>query len=281
MADQTVPFSVMLVGESDVGKTHYGAQLLRRLKHKAIPMRMRGAPNLTPFEHALKRIDNGLAAQHTARDYAADSLWPVEFGGHELDLIWPEYGGEQLDGILTSRRVPAAWRDRARRSNGWLVLVRASSAESADDFLTRPLSDLKAAPDLKAPYRHSNQARAIELLQMLLFVRGSDVANERGLPKIAIALSCWDQLPAELVDRKPEDVLAVQMPMLASFVRSNWPSDSRAMLGLSALERALNDTTPDEEFINKGPLKFGYVVTEDGARTTDLSAPLAHLAGWR
>lgn len=274
--------TIMLVGESDVGKTHYGAQLLRRLNARTIPLRMRAAPtNLTPFEEALKRIDDGLAAEHTAREYAADSLWPVAADGNELDLVWPEYGGEQLDGILTSRRVPAAWRDRARASDGWLVLVRANNKENGDDFLTRPLSDLRTAPKGELPYRHTNQARVVELLQMLLFMRGSDVANERGMPKISVALSCWDELPEDQIELLPDEVVRRRLPLLAAFVESNWPADMRSTIGLSALERALSDKTPDVEFIERGPLKFGYVVSEAGERSADLGLPLTHLAGWR
>ena len=37
------PKSILLVGESDVGKTHYGAQLLRRLNASSGLLRMKDA----------------------------------------------------------------------------------------------------------------------------------------------------------------------------------------------------------------------------------------------
>lgn len=42
--------SILLIGESDVGKTHYGAQLLKRLMKRDGQLRMNGAAtNLEPL----------------------------------------------------------------------------------------------------------------------------------------------------------------------------------------------------------------------------------------
>lgn len=70
--------SILLVGESGVGKTHYGAQLLRRLMRIPGALRMNGAAtNLEAFEAALESLDEGRAAGHTARSVNVDSVWPV------------------------------------------------------------------------------------------------------------------------------------------------------------------------------------------------------------
>ncbi len=274
--------SVMVIGESNAGKTHYGAQLLQRLNSQGCALRMRAMPtNMTAFEAALRRINDGLAAEHTSATVSADSRWPIAAGdGQTLDLIWPEYGGEQLNDILVNRQVPVAWRDRARASDGWLVLARANHHEVDGDFMSRPLSDLKQAPTIRPPYRHTSQARLVELLQMLLFVRGADVVSGRGMPHIAIVLSCWDELPNELIKRAPPDVLRARMPMLAQFVDSAWPPKLRSIIGLSALERALDDKVVDQEFRDRGPDMFGYAVVGAEDRTRDLCLPLVHIAGW-
>ena len=49
------------------------------------------------------------------------------------------------------------------------------------------------------------------------------------------------------------------------------------MLGLSALERALDKKIPDEEYITQGSEQFGYVVLEDGTHTSDLTLPIREL----
>ncbi len=275
--------TVMVIGESNAGKTHYGAQLLQRLNSQKSVLQMRAMPsNMTAFEAAMRRIHDGLAAEHTSATVSADSEWPITAAdGQMLDLIWPEYGGEQLNDILVNRQVPATWRDRARTSDGWLVLARANHHEVDGDFMSRPLSQLKQAPTVQPPYRHTSQARLIELLQMLLFMRGADVVAGRGIPRLAVVLSCWDELPADLIARGPPDVLRTRMPMLAQFVESVWPANLRSTLGLSALERALDDKVVDEDFRDRGPEAFGYTVLGPNARTPDLCIPLEHIAGWR
>lgn len=279
---EAAPFTALVVGEYNVGKTHYGAQLLRRLLAKSGDLRMRSAPtNLKPFEEALRRIDSGLAAAHTGADYAADSHWPVGCGQRVLDLVWPEYGGEQLNGILTNRQMPKAWRERAQASDGWLVLVRAVSNENADDFLTRPLASLREAAKLDLPYRHTSQARVVELLQMLLFARGADAVNGAKLPKMSVVLTCWDELAPDLITRAPREVLNLKMPLVGQFVDAVWPAADQSIVGLSALERALDDQIPNEDFINRGPETFGYVIEDSGQKVSDLGVPLMHIAGWR
>ena len=104
--------SILLIGESGVGKTHYGAQLLRRLMKGDDLLRMDGAAtNVEPFEAALESLNDGRAAGHTATATYVDSVWPVaDAQGRRAELVWPDYGGEQIKTIIESRRVPAAWR---------------------------------------------------------------------------------------------------------------------------------------------------------------------------
>jgi hypothetical protein len=60
--------------------------------------------------------------------------------------------------------------------------------------------------------------------------------------------------------------------MLWSFVRSNWTSP--AVIGLSALERALSKTDADQEYATRGPEEFGYVVLPDGTKNADITLPI-------
>ena len=74
---------------------------------------------------------------------------------------------------------------------------------------------------------------------------------------------------------KPIDELFERLPMFGDFVASNW-KDS-LVLGLSALGRALDNEEPDEDYIAKGSERFGYVVLEDGTRSSDLTLPIRKL----
>ena len=48
--------TLLLLGESDVGKTHYGAQVLRRLNSGLGTFSLADAANLIPFRTALEKI---------------------------------------------------------------------------------------------------------------------------------------------------------------------------------------------------------------------------------
>ena len=70
--------SILLIGESGVGKTHYGAQLLKRLMKGDCQLRMNGAAsNLEPFEAAMESLNEGMAADHTPTPTYVDSVWPI------------------------------------------------------------------------------------------------------------------------------------------------------------------------------------------------------------
>ena len=128
--------SILLIGESGVGKTHYGAQLLKRLMKGDGQLRMDGAAtNLEPFEAAMESLNEGMAAGHTPTATYVDSIWPIADGrGRKAEPVWPDYGGEQIRAMSSPRRIPAAWRARVVAAPAWLLLVRLQQTRVADDI---------------------------------------------------------------------------------------------------------------------------------------------------
>jgi hypothetical protein len=267
--------SILLIGESDVGKTHYGAQLLKRLMVKNGEFRMNGAAtNLKPFETALESLTEGMSAEHTPTTTYLESVWPIRSNqGLEVELVWADYGGEQIRTILTSRRIPNVWKERITATPAWMCFIRLQQVRKTDDILSRPLSDLKnsheevAATD--SDIKISDQARLIELLQMLLYVRGVDISRPLRNPCLALLLSCWDELGSS---ENPLNTLRQRLPMLVDFVMGNW--ENPIVLGLSALGRPLQPKVPDLEYVVRGPEHFGYVVLPDGSHSSDLTLPI-------
>lgn len=263
--------SILLVGESGVGKTHYGAQLLKRLMKGDGRLRMKGAAtNLEPFEAALESLNEGKAAGHTATSTYVDSVWPVSDGaGHQAELVWPDYGGEQIRNMIAARRVPNAWRTRVREAAAWLLMIRLQQTRLGDDIFSRPLADLRGSSIENREVQISDQARLIELLQMFAFV--GDVTGQRPLdrPHLGILLTCWDELSSE---QTPNETLRARLPMVWAFVQSNWRSPS--ILGVSALGRPLSPSDRDMDYVSQGPERFGYVVEQDGSRSPDLTIPI-------
>ena len=276
------PMRIILLGESDVGKSHYGAQLLMRLNQKRHALKMRGAAkNISAFEEVTRALNEGKSAGHTARATYLKSEWPViDEYGQAIDLEWPDYGGEQVKQLIDQRQIPEDWRDRLIDSKGWLLMVRIQQSAVEDDSFSRPLADIrnKPAPGQKNEIRQSSQARLVELLQILLFIRGVGTSMLIDQPALMVMLSCWDELGTEGEENTPVVMLAKRLPLLASFVNSNWATERVSIVGLSALGRPLQPDSADEAYVNEGPEQFGYVVNADGTRTPDLSVPVANLA---
>ena len=268
---------LLLLGEYDVGKSHFGGQLLGRLNREQGALRMVGAPpTLGPFETVLNRLNGGRAAPHTPQSQYVESIWPLADGaGRQLQLHWPDYGGEQLGAIRRERAMPQAWRDRICRTTGWIVMIRVAHHQLSDDIFTRPLA--KPGKERSAPdtFAMSSQAQVVDLLQWMMFVRGTGTLAPVATPPLTLLLSCWDELPRAEQAMPPCDVLRARMPMVAAFLEANWQAGAHHVLGVSALERPLSEEQVDEEFIDRGPEAFGYVVLEDGSHDPDLTLAIA------
>jgi len=268
--------SILLIGESDVGKSHYGGQLLKRLMKADGQIRMDGAAsNLEPFEAVMARLDAGVSADHTAVTTYEESVWPiVDEEGRKAHLIWPDYGGEQVKKIIDTKQLPIAWRTRIVQSPAWLLLIRLRQVRTGDDIFSRPLADLKERRAENREAQLSDQARLIELLQMLAHVRSAHDGHTGRLPRLLVLLTCWDEMEIE-PEEHPVDVLRRYLPMLCDFMGSNW-QDS-LVFGLSALGRRLDKDERDMDYVTRGSEQFGYVVLEDGACSPDLTLPIRKL----
>ncbi|AHK18676.1 hypothetical protein BF17_04460 [Yersinia similis] len=268
--------SILLIGESGVGKTHYGAQLLKRLMKGDGQLRMDGAAsNLEPFEGAMEKLNEGMSADHTPTTLYVDSIWPIsDCSGMKAELVWPDYGGEQIKAISSTRRVPATWGERAINSPAWLLLVRLQQIRSNDDIFSKPLHDICSSGEENHQIQISDQARLIELLQILIYVRGKISSTHLDSPRICVLLSCWDELGTD-IQKEPAVVLRERLPMFFNFLKSTWKEP--LILGLSALERSLTSADRDMEYSIRGPEQFGYIVLPDGQKSNDLTLPIQQL----
>jgi len=271
---------IVLLGGSYSGKTHYAGQLYGRLLRNPGLLELRDTPaDLSALEEVLHCLENGHAAGHTSVGTWTDVLLPLkDKRGHTLDLRWPDYGGEQLQTVFTERQVTENWRAQLRQAEGWLLLIRLRKETTYPDALAElaKRSENGNGTTARAGAWDAN-ARWVELLQMLLHVAGVGTVSRREQPRLAVLLSCYDEVTAD--DLLPEQVLAKHLPLVAAFIDSLWTPDARSIWGLSALGRLLEPSSDDENFINQGPEHQGWVVTPDGQKDSDLSRPLAWLLG--
>ena len=282
----TITRPIVVLGESDVGKTHYGGQLLKRLMNNSGQLRMDGAAtNLEPFQTVMESLDEGRLADHTATTTYDESVWPIiDDEDHKAQLVWPDYGGEQIRNIIENRRIPNDWRARITQSPAWFLLIRPQKIRVENDIFSRPLASLKVnSLSSQEPVRKgatsgtseaglSDQARLIELLQMLIQTRLTHDRDQDRLPQLLIMLTCWDEMEKEI---RPVDFLRQLLPMFHDFVLSIWKGS--LVFGLSALGRRLDKAIADNDYVTHGPENFGYVVLENGSRCSDLTLPIRKL----
>ena len=274
MPEATLKIAVF--GESNVGKSHFGAQLIGRLNAESGLLRMRGAAaDLGAFEEVVQSLSSGVPGAHTSAGTYTETLLPVQAAnGAAIDLNWPDYAGEQVSQLLEERRVPTSWQERVDTADGWVLMVRPKHVPLGHDIFSKPLGDLQASRTGDA-VECSPQARLVELLQMLVYT--SRARTGRRKPALAVLLSCWDELE-EPQGITPSEVLRGNVPMLADYISNNWSEQRRFVLGLSATGAALSKTSPNQDFICKGAEAMGWIVDVDGKHSPDLTLPIAKLA---
>lgn len=278
--------NILVLGGSGAGKTHYAGQFLGRMRHDRsgrLRVRPGGVDDLSKLEEVLACLEEGRPAGHTPAETWTGVRCELETKeGTAVVLEWPEYAGERLFAIVDRRMIPDEWRASIRSASGWLLFVRPSTLKLYEDLLVRPTdvepqhSELQATTVAGAGW--DDRARYVELLQMFLFAAGRSTNKPLEAPRLAVVLSCWDELNGEMIT--PEELLADRLPLLDAFIRSNWRDDSWSVWGLSSLGRALRNDAPDKDFRTHGPENFGYVLRQaDTTQDRDLTAPVAWLLG--
>lgn len=268
--------NVLLLGVRDSGKTTLLVQLQGRIDAARGHLRSRGAPRtLGPIEAGLKRLQQGLAVEHTPKRTEVELDLPAQtVGGQALDIALPDYAGEDLEALMRLRRLPEHWRELARNADRWLVVVRLSKHLDLPDIVSKPIGDLAQASAAEPVEDEPLDVLpidmwAVELLQVLTYARQRKDGAEHK-PSLGLVLSCWDELNIS-EDTVPSALAAEKLALLHAYCQANWTVSEYAVYGVSAQGRMLDKTTPDEEFLDKGPQAMGWLVQPDGSRTDDLT----------
>lgn len=274
---------VLVLGGPATGKTHYAGQLLGRLRHDrtgALCLRPGGADDLGKFDEVLRCLEEGRAAGHTPTEtWTGMKCQLITRRCEDVVLEWPDYAGERLVSLVDRRILTAEWRRSISAARAWMLFIRPAILQLHEDLLSRPTG---LPPEHTTMHQcditgtgWDDRARYVEMLQMLLFATGQSTYRRLVSPRLAIILSCWDELD---VGSSPEEVFRDRLPLLNAFVSSTWLDDSWSVWALSSLGRALQQDIPDNDFVEQGPEKFGYVISPQTVeKNPDLTAPLAWL----
>jgi hypothetical protein len=274
---------LLILGEYATGKTTYGGQLYERLKARTGSLRLYTAPrNISPFSDPLRRLAQGTSPMHTPfAAYNEVVLHAVMPDGRIAELVWPDYGGEQITRIMHTQQINETWLKRLSESDRWLLFVRLHSLTIYENFLTEPVTvntfaqanDREEEPDQS----WSSAAALIELLQMFLYVKGIGTIERVTTPSFLIFLSCWDEMDEDDQKQIPARLLQKRLPLFYEFVTTTWHPDHFSVWGLSSTGVRLDLEQSNEAYLDDGPQLFGYVIQPDGEHREDLTLPLLKL----
>ena len=200
--------------------------------------------------------------------------------GNKVVFAFPDYAGEQINFIVDNRRINTIWEQYIEASSSWMLFVRLDDLKPVEDVINKGIpepEELKKRNATPPPVKVSDAAHFVELLQMLLYMKGIPALNKINKPNITIVLSCWDIHKFE-DNTLPYDVLKERLPLLYNFLKNTWTENSLSIIGLSSTGKTLTDEA-DEEYINKTPIDFGYIINPNGVKEIDLTLSIQTFIG--
>lgn len=278
--------SIMVLGKPNSGKTVYSAQLYGRLTRGVEQqIAIRNTPeNLDIFQEALERLAEGNNPQRTTSSQFANVSLPLIIKNEkEVDLTWFDYAGEQLTHIFESRSVNEKWAETLINANGWMVFIRLNDEtkykHKIEDLLTNRDVIKKGNPKQEETESVDPNIWWIELFQIILHVCNLKRSQRISKPKLAIVLSCYDQISNSTSTTTPKEIFEKELPLLNQFLHSNWEKDRISIWGLSSLGRAL-DKRSQNTFVDNGPENQGWIISPDNhERSADLTSPIVWIYG--
>jgi len=276
--------NILIIGGPNAGKTHFGGQLYGRLNSRHFKYKI--SPNnrpsdLTIFEDVLTKLAEGKRAGHTESSANRTiQLKADDSEGNSVVFSFPDYAGEQVKMLVDNRRVNNIWKEYIDKSNSWILFVRLDEIEIVEDLINRGIpspDEIQKRQNITPPVKISDAAHFVELLQTLLYIKGVSSLQKITSPNLTIILSCWDLLKVKKTDI-PSQILKERLPLLSDFITNNWSEKSLTILGLTSTEKTLSDE-PDDDYIDRTPIDFGYIINENGKIEKDLTLSIPRFIG--
>ncbi len=263
---------LLIIGRPNSSKTVFMAQLYSRLqKRKSKLILDKAVGDLSPIKAARESLAYGNEPESSHGSKSEKMLLSSRYENLILDLICPEYGGEQIDNILSKREVNSEWREAINNSDNWIFFIRLTSISHSEDLTTTTVSKdhIKNNNKIKeTEYTISDQSALIELLQIMMDAKATDYHFKNNKIKLTVVLTCWDELKTQDL---PKEILKKRLPLLLNFIKANWELEKIRILGLSAQGFSLEPDENKKKYQINGPEEYGYVIKQDGTKTNDIT----------
>jgi GTPase SAR1 family protein len=270
--------SILILGKPDSGKTTFIAQFYTRLvKNRSAITLYKSVGDISAISDARDRLSNGDETQPTSTEKYEQMLLPIKYNGQNVDVKYPDSGGEQVTKIFEERKVDENWVRNLAESNDWILFIRLSSLTAISDLSNTTIEKESLKTDSLKPleeFEISDQSFFIELLQILLQIKGNNYHSKNNSIKLNVVLTCWDELNYE---GSPKLKLNKELPLLCDFIEANWGKDSCRIFGLSAQEFKLDNQEAKDRYLDEGPENFGYLIKPDESKTKDITLLISEI----
>jgi hypothetical protein len=272
---------LLIIGKPNASKTVFLTQLYAKLGQKKSKLRLyESVKDLSAITDSREAMAQGKEPETTPTDRNVQILLPIQFEKQYIHLNYPDYGGEQINKMLSNRNIDVKWMEAVQNSDHWLFFIRINSINKSLDMSHPPTigPPMQGQPDSEMKYELSEQSSLIELLQILLDSKGYDYHFKNDKVKLMVVLTCWDELKTT---ENPKDVLQKNLPLFFNFVETNWAASYLKIMGLSAQGFALDNEENKEKYEIEGGENFGYVVTEAGQKIEDITELITETLLWK
>jgi hypothetical protein len=298
--------SVILIGVRDAGKSNYLFRLWMAIDAAKGKLRKSFLPD--DIEHlraGSDRLFRGQFAERTAPEMHVRVEIPVRsaFDDQAGLLVVPDVAGEQVLAICRNREWSADWESQISETSSCLILVRADSSEiispldwvayqemfgevpSSKPIDTQP-SPAGANGTGGADKRREELPTQVVLVEWLQFLRRAFTSLVGGSfrPRIGIAVSAWDAVPADRRQSGPESYIQENFPLLFDFASCQRNRFEFQYFGVSIVNGDLkNDPEFRARYLNGRPNDFGSVahsLTGPLSESGDITIPIAWALGF-
>lgn len=262
--------SILIVGHPKSGKTTFITQFFTRVKKRKSSITLSKTPeNIKAITNAEKRLAAGEEPITTPAEANMELVLPILIDGRNLDLVCPDYGGEQVNDLTGLMEINEKWQELVDCSNRWLLFIRPYQITPEYDLSISSYAEvLKIKSTIFQSPELSSQSKFIELLQTLLYAKKMGTRHPVFVPKLSIVLTCWDELKTE---NNPNQVLRDKLPLLYHFIETVWDKDAINIFGLSAQEFPLTSQEAKDKYQDELPENFGYMIGSDGVKDKDIT----------
>lgn len=262
--------SILIIGPPASGKTTFIAQFLTRVKKRKSSITLSKIPeNIKAITDAVKRLSMGEEAITTSADENVELVLPIKVNDKNIELVCPDYGGEQVNDITGFMEINEHWEKILNSSDRWMLFIRPHAIAPEYDLSISSYEDVMAEKSAKLINPGlSEQSRFIELLQSLLHIKNKGVKQSIDSPSLSIVLTCWDELNTT---ESPADVLQSKLPMLLHYIETVWQKEAFTIFGLSAQEFPLDTPEAKDKYQDELPENFGYMIDQHGKRDKDIT----------